>query len=161
MQAIADNIAYAQEQFLVALIFTTASVGVWILFRRQVLAWALLFSIPLLLLHPAWTTSAIHGDCGTFKAMASTVASFIAGILMVVQAIIATVFVCTRKRGSDIRTIGPESYAENLPVIGTMSTDNPYAPPQYRQQPKPNVGSRRAGTGPVKNEIGCARSPGS
>jgi len=126
-QAIADSIAYANGQAIVALILTIATAGLWLVFRRQALVWAFLASLVFLCIHPAWTVSAIHGDCGQFKVMAATFVSFVTGILLGVQVIVGAF---TYIKNAREQFTAPEGFAENLPATSLVADENPYAPPQ-------------------------------
>ena len=69
-----------------AALATAVTVAICIMYRRRGgkagLAWA---GLALLLLHPAWTVSATHGDCGMMKRGASYLVSCAFVALFVVQ----------------------------------------------------------------------------
>lgn len=69
-QTIHNNIVYAQYQFLVVAMLALASILFWLGTRRQ--RGLMLTEIVLMIIHPAWTISALHGDCGYLKAYVAT-----------------------------------------------------------------------------------------
>jgi hypothetical protein len=82
---IAKNISYADGQaYVVGLLFGVSL----ILCRIAGCRWYWPVGCGLfLLLHPAWTISAISGDCGDMKASMATAFTCLAGAIVVVQAI--------------------------------------------------------------------------
>jgi hypothetical protein len=60
--AIRRNIDFAQQQAWVVAVLAAVSLALWLAKRRR-FRYACIVS-PLLAVHPAWTGSAIHGDCG-------------------------------------------------------------------------------------------------
>jgi hypothetical protein len=81
--AIAENIAYAQAHALVVLTALEVSALIWLCVRRS-RGWPLASAL-LLLLHPAWTVSALDGDCGALKAQASVLFTVLAAGCLVGQ----------------------------------------------------------------------------
>ncbi len=47
--------------------------------------WPVYWGFGLLSFHPAWSVSAIHGDCGIIKVIASLVVSIVLTVLLVIQ----------------------------------------------------------------------------
>ncbi len=47
--------------------------------------WPVYWGFGLLVLHPAWTVSARHGDCGMMKEIASLVFSIVLTVFLVIQ----------------------------------------------------------------------------
>lgn len=85
MRVIQDNILYAQQQAMVVAAIAAASITLWF-FRRRWKALPLLV-ITLLLIHPAWTISAIKGDCGFLKADATTFVTAAVSACVALQAL--------------------------------------------------------------------------
>lgn len=83
MRLIQDNILYAQQHALVVGAIAILSIMLWLVIRRWIV---LPFCVALLLiLHPAWTVSAISGDCGFFKAGAAMFVTVLAGVCLLLQ----------------------------------------------------------------------------
>lgn len=84
MQVIADSIAKGK---LLALIGGVLVAGVAI-HALVTNSWYFptWMSIGLMILHPAWTVSAVHGDCGWQKVVCSYVTTAVLVVLLVIQA---------------------------------------------------------------------------
>jgi hypothetical protein len=98
MRAIEQSVAYAQYHAVIAALGAVASVVLWWSRRRSVHEVLALVAVLLLVLHPAWTVSAIQGDCGHLKRAAAT------GVTIAVAACVATqiaVLLLARRRPHD------------------------------------------------------------
>ena len=85
MRLIQDNILYAQQHAMVVGCLAVLSVTLWVFLRRfKALPICVLL---LLLVHPAWTISAIRGDCGYFKAGAATLDTVVSTICVGLQTV--------------------------------------------------------------------------
>ena len=86
MDTIWANIATAQEQAMIVGAMTIVTVVIWIFVQR----WGEvpLVAIGLFAVHPAWTISAVSGDCGTLKVQASALVTVLAAICLIFQATI-------------------------------------------------------------------------
>ena len=82
-QAIWASILYAQANAIVVAMIAVLSAVAWMFARRL---WGLpVTNVLLLACHPAWSVSAISGDCGMLKAFAATVFTVVAGLGVYVQ----------------------------------------------------------------------------
>jgi hypothetical protein len=86
MRVIQENILYAREQALLVGALAVLSGGFWLLCRRIKALPILVTS--LLLVHPAWTVSAVKGDCGFSKASIATSYTILALISVASQMVI-------------------------------------------------------------------------
>jgi hypothetical protein len=82
-ELISKSIAFGFEQAVVVGILFMVSMALYRLSMRALYFPSLLLG--LLVLHPAWTVSAISGDCGILKRGASEVVTAIAIIILGVQ----------------------------------------------------------------------------
>ncbi len=81
---IGRNIAFAERQAIVVAVLTAASLLVWVPFNRRIRYPAVCLAP--LSFHPAWSMSAVKGDCGYGMAENATYASLIAVGTVVLQA---------------------------------------------------------------------------
>jgi len=80
-RAIASSILFGYVSAAIAFVLLLAAAFLYVVFLGK---WhAAVIHLALLALHPAWTVSAIHGDCGFAKTQWSFVAIVVAGILLV------------------------------------------------------------------------------
>src|SRR5579872_3284219 len=82
-QLIAQNIEVGYTHAAIAAGLFVGSLGLTALFKGRWIGAAIFFG--LVLLHPAWTISAISGDCGFLKAAASRVLTGLGSIGLIVQ----------------------------------------------------------------------------
>ena len=83
MRLIADNILYAQQHAAVVAGLAMLSIVLWLIlgrFKAIPLCLGVLFVV-----HPAWTVSAIQGDCGHLKANAATFITAFASVCVAFQ----------------------------------------------------------------------------
>jgi hypothetical protein len=101
MRVIAENTAYAQHQAIIAGIGMLIAGALWF-FTGRLKGFALA-GVAILVLHPAWTISAVSGDCGYTKASAATIVSIIVGVCVVTQAALLVLWrSASVKRGFDV-----------------------------------------------------------
>ncbi|WP_435020481.1 hypothetical protein TA3x_001852 [Tundrisphaera sp. TA3] len=81
---IGRNIAYSQAQAVAVGVLTLISIAIWIRSHRRIRYTASCLLI--LSFHPAWTMSAIHGDCGHGMVAASVWASILGLAAIILQA---------------------------------------------------------------------------
>ena len=114
LQAIQDNILYAREHSILVGGIAVLSITFWFLTRR----WTALplYILCMLLVHPAWTVSAISGDCGFFKAAAATFVTLVAGASAgLVLSALARARSSARPGAAGILTNSPDELAEATP----------------------------------------------
>jgi hypothetical protein len=80
---IAESILYAQEHALIVGGVLVLSIALRLISSRL---WAMpLIELFLLVTHPAWTISAINGDCGMLKHYAATAYTGLASVVLAIQ----------------------------------------------------------------------------
>ena len=83
MDIIYNNIATAQQLAMIAGAIAILTVVVWAF--TQCWGEVTLVAVVLLAVHPAWTVSAVHGDCGILKVNASVIVTVLTAICLVLQ----------------------------------------------------------------------------
>jgi hypothetical protein len=125
MEAIRVNIVTAQICAAIGGAITLAIL--YDCLRTWRLAIPLPASLLLLAMHPAWTVSAVHGDCGTVKQAASILFTLLFVVLLTWQ------FSLTFLRRPTASAF--DSADETATVFPVSGVDNPYESPRAVAQP--------------------------